>query len=258
MISAGIAGLHGALRLLRRRHPRVDLLGLQAGVDGVVVGELDRVQVQRVDDVGLLRCPARRRCADRRRLAESGDRRPRRHDQREVAEVVAVGEPDGAPASVGGGDRRRADVEAPRRHLREQAGELGADEIDSQTQLFGDRAQQLVVEAGELALRVDADARRCVGQGADGQHTWCARAERVDVDGVERLHGRRRVLVLAGSLGGGREVRRNSTGAVDAGRCALVDVGGGEAAIGRLRTSSPTSARTNDLRRLPARSFQPT
>ena len=54
MICGGIAGLHGALRLLRRRHPRVDLARLEAGVDGVVVGELHRLQVQRVDDVGLL------------------------------------------------------------------------------------------------------------------------------------------------------------------------------------------------------------
>ena len=183
-----IAWLHGALRLLRRRHPGVDLAGLQAGVDGVVVGKLDRIQMQRVDDVGLL--DGALHDADALaggELVEPGDRRPRRHDQREVAEVVAVGEADGAPTGIGGGDRRRADVEASRCHLGEQAGELGADEIDSQTELFGDRAQQLVVEPGELARRVDADARRRVRQRADGQHAGCAQTERVDVDGVQRL-----------------------------------------------------------------------
>ena len=94
---------------------------------------------------------------------------PRRHHEREVAEVVAVGEPDGAAAGVGGGDRRRPDVEPARRHLCEQAGEFGADEVDPQPELVGDRAQQFVVEPGELARGVDADARRRIGQRADGQ-----------------------------------------------------------------------------------------
>ena len=148
-----IAGLHGALRLLRRRHPRIDLLGLQAGVDGVVVGELDRVQLERVDKIGLLHGALYDADAlARGELVESGDRRTRRHDEREVAEVVAVGESDGASARIGGGDRRGADVEATRCHLCEQAGEFRADEIDSQTELFGYRAQQLVVESGEVAL----------------------------------------------------------------------------------------------------------
>ncbi len=49
-----IAGLHRADRLLRGGHPGVDLAGLETAVDGVVVGELHRVQAEGVHHVGLL------------------------------------------------------------------------------------------------------------------------------------------------------------------------------------------------------------
>ncbi len=95
-----IARLHGALGLLRRRDPGVDLAGLQAGVHGVVVGELHRVQAEGVDDVGLLHGALHDADAlAGGELVEAGDRRPGGHHQREVAEVVAVGEADGAGAA---------------------------------------------------------------------------------------------------------------------------------------------------------------
>ena len=61
------------------------------------------------------------------------------------------GEPDGSPTGIGGGDGRRADVEAARRDLGQQPREVGAHEIDLQTEFGGDGAQQFVVEAGEPA-----------------------------------------------------------------------------------------------------------
>ncbi|MDL1878844.1 hypothetical protein FBQ85_27325, partial [Cytophagia bacterium CHB2] len=85
-------------------------------------------------------------------LAETGDGRTGGHDEREVSEVVAVGEPDGAAPGVGGGDRRGRHVEPPGGGLRQQAREVGADEVDPQAELVGDGAEQLVVEAGELAV----------------------------------------------------------------------------------------------------------
>ena len=58
--------------------------------------------MQGVDDVGLLHGALHHADAlARGQLVEAADRRARRDDQREVAEVVAVGEPDGAPAVVG-------------------------------------------------------------------------------------------------------------------------------------------------------------
>src|SRR6185437_12574765 len=93
------------------------------------------------------------------KVAEAVNRRTGRHDQRQVAEVVAVGESDCATACFGGDDRRRTDVEAPPGDLRQQCGELGAREFDAQAQLGGDRPQQLAVVAGEAAA-VEATARR--------------------------------------------------------------------------------------------------
>ena len=40
-------------RLHRRRHPSIDLVGLDGGVQGGEIGELDRLHMQFVDDVGL-------------------------------------------------------------------------------------------------------------------------------------------------------------------------------------------------------------
>ncbi len=209
----GIARLNRALRLLRRRHPRVDLTRLEAGIDGVVVGELHRLQVQRVDDVRLL--DGALHDAD----ALAGGQ------LFEAGGGVSVREPDGAPTRIGGGDRRRPHVEAPRRHLREQPGELGADEVDVQPEPAGDRAQQLVVEAGELAGRIDADARRRIRQRADGQRARRTQAQGVDVDGGQRLDRRGRVFVGAGTRRRLREIGGQRTGALDSRQGALVDVG---------------------------------
>ena len=55
-MTAGSPGSDGADRLLRGRYPGVDLAGFEAGIEGVVVGELHGVQAQGVDDVGLLHC----------------------------------------------------------------------------------------------------------------------------------------------------------------------------------------------------------
>ena len=117
-----------------------------------------------------------------------------------------------------------------------------------QAELVGDGAQQLVVEAGELALRVDADARRRVRQRADGQHAGRAEAERVDVDGVERFDGGRRVLVRRRALRGGSARLVGSA-------LALSTPGGAHwsasasagVAIPRLKTSSAISATANAL-----------
>ena len=101
----GIAGLHGP-RLLRRRHPGIDLTRFYAGVQGVEVGKLHRLEMQGVDDVGLF--DGALNDADALaggQFVEAGDRRSGRHDQGEIPEVVSVGEPDGAPARFGGGDR---------------------------------------------------------------------------------------------------------------------------------------------------------
>ncbi len=211
-----IACLHGALRLLRRRHPGIELPGLQTGVDGVVVGELHRLQFQGVDDIGLLhRALHNTDPLAGSQLVEPRDRGASRDDEREVSEVVSVREADGAAPGVGRGDRRRAHVEATRCHLGQQPGELGAHEVDLQTELVGDGAQQLVVEPGELAPGVDADARRRVRQCADGQGARPAESQCVHVDRVEGLDRRGGVLVGGGTRCGCGQVGRQGTGAFD-------------------------------------------
>ena len=57
MFATTTAGSPGRITLaanVRRRHPRVDLAGLEAGIHGGEAGILHRLQVQGVDDVGLL------------------------------------------------------------------------------------------------------------------------------------------------------------------------------------------------------------
>ena len=215
-IDGGIAGLHhGAACLLRRRHPRVDLAGLQAGVHGVVVGELHRIAgagCRRRRPPATVPCTTPMRCPAA-SLSKPCDRRAGRHDQREVAEVVAVGEPDGAPAGVGGGDRRRADVEAPRRHLGEQPGEVGADEVDLQAQLVGDRPQQFVVEAGEAPVEFDADGRRRLRAGC--RRSGCRGVPRPSASMLTELNGSTSAVVYLSSSGGRRAVGQ-LRGAVEA------------------------------------------
>ena len=194
---AGVAGPHHFGRLHRRRHPRVDLMVLQAGVQGGEVGEFHRLHMHGVDDVGLF--DGALNDADPLpgpRLSKPCERRAGRHDQRQVAEVVAVGESDCATACFGGDDRRRGDVEASRRHLGEQAGEFGAGEDDVQSQLRGDRPQQLVVIAGVAPRGVQAAGRGASRLGADGQGPRRAQAQRVDVHRTQRLDVGGRVVVV--------------------------------------------------------------
>ena len=152
--------------------------------------ELDGIEAERVDHVSLL--DGALHDTDPlagRELVEAGDGRSGRHHEREVAEVIAVGESDGAAARLGGGDRRRPDVEAPRRHLRQQTGELGADEIDLEAQLL------VIARSSSLSNPVNWPAELMqmlvVRRGADGQGARRAESQCVDVDTVQRLHGRR-------------------------------------------------------------------
>ena len=218
-----------------RRHPGVDLARLEAGIHGGEAGILHRLQVQGVDDVGLL--DGALDDADTLpggQIGEFVDRRAGRHHQRVVAKVVAVGERDGAPPRVGGFHRRRADVEAPGRHFGEQRRKIRADKADLQAQLAGDGEQELIVEAAELAGGVDADVRRGVRQGADGQHAWRVQSQCADVHGAQRLDGGCRVLVVVAHAGRFGEVFRQDGRAVQSGRRALVAVGGrGRSRCGR-------------------------
>src|SRR5262249_60819877 len=87
------------------RYPRVDLAHLEAGVQGGEAGILDRLQVQGVDNVRLLnRALDRANTLTGSEITEFGDRRARRHHERVVPEIVAVGEGDGAPPRIGGFD----------------------------------------------------------------------------------------------------------------------------------------------------------
>ena len=182
---------------------------LQAGVQGGEVGELHRLRVHGVDDIGLfdgaLNDPDPLPGCQ---FVEAVERRAGWHDQRQVTEVVAVGESDCAAACLGGDDRRRGDVEASRRHLGEQAGEFGADNDDVQAQLCRDRAQQFVVIAGKAPRSVQAAGRGSSRLSPDGQGPRRAQTERVDVHRAQRLDIGRRVVGFHWPAGGDQLLRQ--------------------------------------------------
>lgn len=159
------------------------------------------------------------------RLLKSFMAEPGGHHQRVVAEVVAVGEGDGPAALLGGLDRRGPDVEAVRRHLCEQPGEIRADETDLKTELAGDRPQQLVVEPAVLAGGGDADVGRSAREGADGQHPRRAQTQGVDVHRTQRLDAGRGVLVGPAHGATMGQFLRQHGRALRAGGRALVPVG---------------------------------
>ena len=204
-----IAVPHHFGRLHCRRHPRVDLMVLQAGVQGGEVGEFHRLHMHGVDDVGLFDGALNDAYPlPRTQFVEAVERRAGRHDQRQVTEVVAVGKSDCAAACFGGDDRRRGDVEASRRHLGEQAGEFGAGEDDVQSQLRGDRAQQLVVITGVAPRGVQAAGRGTSRLGPDGQGPRRAQAQRVDVHRTQRLDIGSRVVAFLRRAGGDQLLRQ--------------------------------------------------
>jgi hypothetical protein len=203
------------------------------------------LQVQDVDDVRLLDGALNR--ADPLsggEIGELGDRRACRHHERVVAEVVAVGEGDGAPPRVGGLDVRRTDVEAPGRHLGEQPGEIGGEEAELQAQLVGNGTQQLVVEAGELSSGVYADVRWGIRQRSHRQHARRAKAQRADVHLGQRLGGSRRVAVVVAHTGILGEVLRQDARVIQPGWRTLVPIG----ARGRSRCDQCQTAHHQDCR----------